>query len=274
MRERYAAFIDASASERRAGRDRRPGARECQPDCRRGSAPRSRARTRYGLPAGAADQLRALVELLATDPHAPTTVRTPRGIVDDHLADSLVALELPEVRAASRDRRPRLGGRVPGLPLAIALPQARVSARREHRAASATSSSAPSRPAASANAEVVHARAEEWRAGIASCDVVTARALARARRRRRVRRAAARGSAGHSSRGAGAGPRRRGGRRAAAAVSVSRSARSSPVHPYPGARAPPSAPHVKVTATPDRFPRRPGGAQAPARRADVRGNTG
>ena len=83
--------------------------------------------TRYSLPAGAADQLRALVELVATDPHAPTTVRTPRGIIEDHLADSLVGLELPEIRAASRIADLGSGAGFPGLPLAIALPAAWVS---------------------------------------------------------------------------------------------------------------------------------------------------
>jgi 16S rRNA (guanine527-N7)-methyltransferase len=42
-----------------------------------------------------------LVEHVAGDPEAPTTVTDRAGILHDHLADSLVALELPEVRAAT-----------------------------------------------------------------------------------------------------------------------------------------------------------------------------
>jgi hypothetical protein len=43
---------------------------------------------RLELPVSAGDRLEALLELVASDPHAPTTVRDRRRIADDHLADS------------------------------------------------------------------------------------------------------------------------------------------------------------------------------------------
>ncbi len=132
---------------------------------------------RYGLSERAVPGLEALAELLASDPLAPTTVRSRAAILNDHLADSLVALELPEVRAAARVADLGSGAGLPGLPLAIALPEAAVCLvesngrkceflERARRAGDAT------------NASVVHARAEEWVDGRDSCDLVTARALA------------------------------------------------------------------------------------------------
>ena len=78
---------------------------------------------RYGLPDGSAA---ALLALLARDEHAPSAVRDPAAAVDVHLADSLVALELEEVRRARMVADVGSGAGFPGLPLAIALPQARL----------------------------------------------------------------------------------------------------------------------------------------------------
>ncbi len=132
---------------------------------------------RFGLPAGAAAPLASLLELLAGDSLAPTTLRDPRAILDDHLADSLVALELQEVRAASRVADLGAGAGLPGLPLAIALPAARVTLVESNgrkcdflrRAVTACGLD---------NVDVVAARAEAWEPGIGRCDLVTARALA------------------------------------------------------------------------------------------------
>lgn len=132
---------------------------------------------RFALPAGATEGLGRLLELVAGDPTAPTTVRSPERAVDVHVADSLVALELDEVRSARRLADLGSGAGFPGLPLALALPGARValveSAERKcaflARGVEATGA---------ANAEVVVARAEEWREGVGGCDLVTARALA------------------------------------------------------------------------------------------------
>jgi 16S rRNA (guanine527-N7)-methyltransferase len=128
---------------------------------------------RYGLPATAERQFKALLDLLTSDPHAPTTIDVAHAL-DDHLADSLVALELDEVRTATTIADLGSGAGLPGLPLAIALPTATV-----HLVESATRKCEFLRRAVRAcdltNVEVVHARIEEW---TASVDVVTARALA------------------------------------------------------------------------------------------------
>ena len=132
---------------------------------------------RFGLPASSQAGFHALLTLLTEDPLAPTTIRDPDQALRDHLADALVALELPEIRAAGTLADLGAGAGVPGLPLAIAQPQTTVflleSNRRKCdfivRAAEA---------AGATNAIVVPARAENWAEGIGHCDVVTARALA------------------------------------------------------------------------------------------------
>jgi 16S rRNA (guanine527-N7)-methyltransferase len=132
---------------------------------------------RYDLPSTAKERLRLLLALLVDDPLAPTAVREPATAIDDHFADSLVALELPVLRSASAIADIGAGAGLPGLPLAIALPGAgfatvessgrrcefiqRAALRCEIR-----------------NVEVVNARAESWPEGLGRFDVVTARALA------------------------------------------------------------------------------------------------
>ncbi len=69
------------------------------------------------------------------------------------------------------------GAGVPGLPLAIALPGARV-ALVESAARKAAFLERAVGVCGVANARVVHARAEAWPEGIAAFDVVTARAVA------------------------------------------------------------------------------------------------
>ena len=137
----------------------------------------ARLATRYELPAGAGEQLLSLVELLARDPLAPTTVREPHQAVDDHLADSLVALELDVVRSATTIADLGAGAGFPGLPLAIALPRSKVwlvesSTRKCRFIERAIAMCRVS------NACAVHARAESWTDGLARFDLVTARALA------------------------------------------------------------------------------------------------
>ncbi len=131
----------------------------------------------YELPPGAASRLEALLTSLTGDPHAPTTLHDPLTAVRDHLADSLVALELPAVRHAGDVADLGAGAGLPGLPLAVALPAATVTLVESNgrkcdflrRAVEACGA---------ANARVVHARAEAWADGLGRCDLVTARALA------------------------------------------------------------------------------------------------
>lgn len=132
---------------------------------------------RYRLPDAAAGKLSALLDLVAADPLAPTSVRDPTKALDDHLADSLVALELAQTRTATAISDIGAGAGFPGLPLAIALPIAEValvdsSARKcafVDRAIVASGA---------ANAYVVNTRAESWPDGLCRFDLVTARAVA------------------------------------------------------------------------------------------------
>lgn len=132
---------------------------------------------RHDLGAPADRSLQALADLLSEDEAAPTTVRDPRRVLDDHLADSLVALELPEVRAATRIADLGSGAGLPGLPLAIALPAATVALIESHGRKCEYLRRACIECEVS-NAEVVQIRVEAWSAGADSCDLVVARALA------------------------------------------------------------------------------------------------
>jgi 16S rRNA (guanine527-N7)-methyltransferase len=132
---------------------------------------------RYGLPNASASALLVLIELLASDEHAPTGVRDPFAAVDVHLADSLVALELDEVRRARTIADVGSGAGFPGLPLAVALPDARLAlvesnSRRasflEHAVAVTNL----------AGVQVINSRVEEWAEGLGAHDLVVVRALA------------------------------------------------------------------------------------------------
>jgi 16S rRNA (guanine527-N7)-methyltransferase len=132
---------------------------------------------RYELPPGAVTPLLGLLELLAEEPIALTTVRDPREAADVHVADSLAALELEEVRAAQVIADLGAGGGFPGFALAVALPGASVSLVESVRKKCAFLRRAADR-ARLPNVEVVCARAEEWPGGLGRADLVTARALA------------------------------------------------------------------------------------------------
>ena len=131
----------------------------------------------YELPAAAERQLAALLDLVAAEPAAITSIRDPAEGVDAHVADSLVALDVPAVRAARRVADLGSGGGFPGLVLAIALPAARV-ALVESVGRKCAFLAAAADELGLANVEVVNARAEEWAAGLGGQDVVVARALA------------------------------------------------------------------------------------------------
>jgi 16S rRNA (guanine527-N7)-methyltransferase len=132
---------------------------------------------RYALGSEAVDGLGVLLRLLTEDPAAPTSVRDPQAALNDHIADSLVALELDEVRHAAAIADLGAGAGVPGLPLAVALPGSAVSLVESNR----RKSEFIQRTIAScglANATAVTVRAEEWSDGFERFDLVTARALA------------------------------------------------------------------------------------------------
>lgn len=133
---------------------------------------------RYDLGAEVA-RFAALLQALAAEADPPTTVRDPPAAVDHHLADSLVALEVPAVRTSRHIADVGAGAGFPGLPLALALPNASVDliegSRRKceviERLAAAS---------AATNARAISERAETWAAegGSVAYDVVTARAVA------------------------------------------------------------------------------------------------
>jgi 16S rRNA (guanine527-N7)-methyltransferase len=135
--------------------------------------------SRHGLDESARARLGALLESLSGAEHAPTSIRGFEQAVDLHVADSLVALELPEL--ADRDR-PRAiadlgaGAGFPGLPLAIALERSEVrlveSQERKCRFIDGLA-----RAAGVANARAVCSRVEQWTEGAERCDLVLARAL-------------------------------------------------------------------------------------------------
>jgi 16S rRNA (guanine527-N7)-methyltransferase len=212
---------------------------------------------RHGLDDTAERRLKALVAWVAADSTAPTTVTEPDAIIRDHLADSLVALDLPAVVAATRIADLGSGAGFPGLPLAIALPDAHVSLVESNGRKCAFID----RAAAAAdvdNASVVYTRAEQWAEGREACDLVVARALAAL--------AVVAEYAAPLLKVGGTLVAWRGGRdpedearadRAAAILGLEPEAPVA-VHPYPGAQRRHLHPFVKVAETPSRFPRRPG----------------
>lgn len=132
---------------------------------------------RFGLPGDAAARLQALVDLVLADPLAPTAIRDPGAVVDDHVADSLVALELEVVRSAQTVVDLGSGAGFPGLALAAVLPGA-VFTLIESSARKCAFLSRAVTECGISNADVVHARAESFSAGLARYDLATARALA------------------------------------------------------------------------------------------------
>lgn len=128
----------------------------------------------YGLPANAHRSLVALLELLATDPLAPSTVTAPEAAVDVHVADSLVALQLEPVQSAHTVLDIGSGAGFPGLPLAAALPDAQVTLL-ESNARKCEFLERAIAAMRLANAVTANTRAEQLRGEF---ELVTARALA------------------------------------------------------------------------------------------------
>jgi 16S rRNA (guanine527-N7)-methyltransferase len=131
----------------------------------------------WDLAPGVVPRLDALLDLLAADPTAPTTVTDPAQAVETHVADALDALALREVREATAIADLGAGAGFPGLALALALPGATVAL-----VESVGRKGAFMRRAIGVgcvdNARVVVARAEAWPDGLGRHDLVTARALA------------------------------------------------------------------------------------------------
>jgi 16S rRNA (guanine527-N7)-methyltransferase len=219
-----------------------------------------RVAARYGLGDGAVAQLGELIATLAADPLAPTTVRDPAGILNDHIADSLVALDLPVTRRVATIADIGSGAGFPGLALAIALPRATVSLV-ESNSRKCEFIARAGAACGLANISVVNARAEAWGDGVSSVDLVTARALAPLDvvaeyaapllrmggtlvAWRGQRDPAAEASAAHAAEQLGL-----------------QAADVLHVRPYEGVKNRHLHPFLKVSDTPPRFPRRPGVAR-------------
>ncbi len=211
----------------------------------------------HALPERGVAALGAVLALQAGDPTASTTVRDPATAVDRHVADSLSALSLEQVRGARRIVDVGSGAGWPGLALAAALPGARValveSAVRHCRYLARAVEAA-----GLANVEVVHARAEEWAAGLGAHDLVTARAVAALPVLcEYAAPLLAEGGCLVAWKGA-AGPAERADGLAAAAVLGLEAAEPLHVVPYAGAREHSLHLFRKIAPTPERFPRRAG----------------
>ena len=229
---------------------------------------------RHDLAPAARASLARILEILAADPTAPTTVRDPDRAVDVHLADSLSALELAVCRAGARDRRSRLRRRLSRRRARVRAARARRSRWSRAPRASARSSSGCARTRRSPDATVVHARAEEWQEGLGDARPRGRAGAGAARRcsastRRRCCTSAARSSRG---RGRSAEAEAQAGARAADALGLEAGevVRSAP---YAGSVAHHLHVYRKVAQTPPGYPRRPGvaaGARWAARRERAR----
>ncbi len=201
----------------------------------------------------------ALLDALAEEPAPPTTVSDPSDALDRHLADSLSALQIDELRKAARIADIGAGAGFPGLPLAVALPDAQVdlveSTRRKCEVIARLASAAQI-----PNAHAIPARAEEWAAteGAQAYDVVTARALASlpvlAEYAAPLLRLGGSLIAWKGSRDA---DEEQAGAAAAEALGLSTHDPIA-VRPFEGSRERNLYRYTKQEPTPDRFPRRPG----------------
>lgn len=214
---------------------------------------------RYQLDAAAVERLEALLGQLESS-RSPTTVREPGRAVDVHLADSLVALERPELVTGAVLADLGSGAGFPALALAACRPDLHVFAV-ESVGRKAAFIEAAVQVAGLENVTVVAGRAEAWRAGIGMCEVVTARALGPlaviAEYAAPLLRAggclvAWKTQPDASEELAGA--------RAAEALGL-RANPPQPVDPFPDAGLRRLYVWPKVAPTPDRFPRRPGMAR-------------
>lgn len=211
----------------------------------------------FALPPPAWPALVSLLELGAADPTAPTTVREPADAADRHVADSLVALELAQVRDARRIADIGSGAGWPGLALAAALPEAQV-ALVESTARHCRYLERAVEVAGLGNVSVVNARAEAWPAGAGGHDLVTARALAALPVLcEYAAPLLAEGGNLVAWKGAVPADEAADGEAAAAELGLERTDVRS-VTPFPGARDYTLHVFRKTAPTPPRYPRRPG----------------
>lgn len=133
---------------------------------------------RFGLNDEVVGHGRRLLELWETDELASTRVTESAQAVDQHLADSWVALEVPAVREARRAADLGTGAGIPALPLAVALPELHIALVESVGRRTVFLERAIEECGLTARTEIVAERAEGWPAGIGAHDLITSRALA------------------------------------------------------------------------------------------------
>jgi 16S rRNA (guanine527-N7)-methyltransferase len=136
------------------------------------------------LPQSARTALERIVELVASEARAPSSVRDPREAWRVHVADSLSGLEVEGLREARSIADVGAGAGFPGLPLAVALPEARVDLI-EATSRKCEFIERAVGVAEAENARVICRRAEDWAGaeqpdgGREAYEAVTARAVGR-----------------------------------------------------------------------------------------------
>jgi 16S rRNA (guanine527-N7)-methyltransferase len=140
------------------------------------SAPPGRLDTR------AREALERVLALIAADPRSLSAVRDPKRGWDIHVADALAGLDVPELAEAARIADLGAGAGFPGLPLAAALPRARVDLIESVRRKADFVAEAIADTGLH-NARAIAARSEEWArdpppaGGREAYDAVVARAV-------------------------------------------------------------------------------------------------
>jgi 16S rRNA (guanine527-N7)-methyltransferase len=134
--------------------------------------------TRFDLSEPTVTHARRLLDLWETDELASTRVTSAEDAVDQHLADSWVALELDVVRDARRAADLGTGAGIPALPLVIALPEMRMALVESVGRRTVFLERAIEECGLEDRTEIVAERAEGWPAGIGRHDLITSRALA------------------------------------------------------------------------------------------------
>ncbi len=204
---------------------------------------------------------RTLLQLWEQDDLASTRVTDPVDAVDQHLADSWVALDLPEVRGATTAADLGTGAGIPALPLAVALPHLHIGLVESVSRRTTFLHTALEACGLTDRCDVVVARAEGWPDGIGAHDLITSRALATLDVVLEYSAPLLRlGGVAVAWKGALSDDEWDGGRRAADILGLEIEDRIR-VEPFTGARDRHLVIARKVTDTPARFPRREGMAK-------------
>jgi 16S rRNA (guanine527-N7)-methyltransferase len=133
----------------------------------------------HSLDEDALERLARVLDLVSTDSHAPTSVQAPAAAVDVHIADSLSALPVIDELQPERLADVGSGAGFPGVPIAVARPQAAVDlVEASHRSCLFLEQLRAA--VGLERLRVVNRRAEEWarEEGRTRYDVVMMRAVA------------------------------------------------------------------------------------------------